>query len=153
MRPPECEVCDRRFDPGVDGDLVAFERDPADADWYLRAASPLFVGHPPHEGWFCADHLGPARSLAARGQTLKAAMRELALVRLALATGSAPLQAGQLRVLCLGDGVVPWCHDFASLSEARAYADDVAAEAEHGPLTTLVTDGAAIVARGRGYAG
>ncbi|MEN9799747.1 MAG: hypothetical protein RL653_3444 [Pseudomonadota bacterium] len=64
MRPPECAVCDKRFDPfGSEGELVSFEKDPADAEWYQRAKQPGFVGHPPHEDWFCAAHAPAARAL------------------------------------------------------------------------------------------
>jgi hypothetical protein len=65
MRPPDCALCDKRFDPfGSEGELVSFAKDPADADWYARAKQPGFVGHPPHEDWFCAEHAPAARALA-----------------------------------------------------------------------------------------
>ena len=70
---------------------------------------------------------------------------------LAATTASAPLRAGELRVLCLGDSVDPWCHDFANLAQAQGYADDVASEAEHGPIVTVISDGVAVVGRGRAW--
>jgi hypothetical protein len=76
MRPPDCAVCDERFDPfGSGGELVSFARDPADADWYARAKKPGFVGHPPHEEWFCARHAPAARELA--HLNLREAMKNL----------------------------------------------------------------------------
>ena len=76
MRPPECAVCDERFDPfGSGGGLVSFARDPADADWYVRAKQPGFVGHPPHEEWFCEKHVAAARAVAQL--TRREAMRSL----------------------------------------------------------------------------
>ncbi len=151
MRPPDCELCDARFDPGDGGGLVSFARDPAHADWYIRAEQPGFIGHPPHQAWFCAAHRPAATTLANRGQTLAQAKRELRLVALALATGAAAMRPGDVRVLCLGDGVAPFCHDFASVAEAQAYADDVASEADHGPIATILTDGAVVLGRGRAF--
>ena len=65
MRPPICFVCDVRFDPTAEGGggLVSFARDPADAAWYRRVARTGAKGHPPHQAWFCADHLPAARAL------------------------------------------------------------------------------------------
>jgi hypothetical protein len=76
MRPPECAICDARFDPFEGpGGLVSFVRDPADADWYERRKQQGFVGHPPHEDWFCGAHIGLAQ--AHDRLTYRAAMREL----------------------------------------------------------------------------
>lgn len=153
MRPPDCARCDARFEPGDGGGLVSFARDPADADWYKRAEQPGFIGHPPHQAWFCSEHRPAAATLANRGQTLAEANAEFRLVDLAASTASAPQRAGDLRVLCMGDGVAPWCHDFSTLPEAQSYADDVASEAEHGPIVTVISDGQVVVGRGRGFAG
>ncbi len=58
-------MCGERFDPfGGEGGSVSFAKDPADADWYVRAKQPGFVGHPPHEEWFCGRHAPAARALA-----------------------------------------------------------------------------------------
>ncbi|MFN3257809.1 MAG: hypothetical protein ACE37B_19185 [Ilumatobacter sp.] len=66
MRPPDCEICDARFDPAVGGDLVRFQPDERSEAWRERAETVGFVGHPPDTGWFCADHLDVARRVAAR---------------------------------------------------------------------------------------
>ncbi|MGE0728281.1 MAG: hypothetical protein AB7O92_18580 [Acidimicrobiia bacterium] len=63
MRPPICEVCDERFDPGAGG-LLTFASTPQSEAWHARAAAePGFVGHPPDQGWFCPAHLDAARAL------------------------------------------------------------------------------------------
>ncbi|MCB9739824.1 MAG: hypothetical protein H6747_11190 [Deltaproteobacteria bacterium] len=156
MRPPCCEVCDERFDPREGGALVDFARDPARADWYRRAEDPLFVGHPPHQGWFCATHLDAARALS--HQTLGVATRELQLI--ARLRAIAPWTPGHLRVYCRGGGGADWHHDFVvdparpadALRDAIAYADDVASEADGEPNLAWVSDGERILARGMHYA-
>ena len=70
MRPPDCDDCHERFDPNEGGGLVSFARDPAHAAWYRRAEDPNFVGHPPHQAWFCATHKPAAAAQASRGLTL-----------------------------------------------------------------------------------
>jgi hypothetical protein len=144
MRPPECAICDERFDPfGGPGGLVAFARDPDDADWYARAKRPGFVGHPPHEDWFCGVHAELARAQA--GLTRRAAMRDLRVVIAALAAGA--LRDGAVRVVVFEEDGRTTVRDFADAAEAEAYADDVAAEAGEGGA--VVTDGRRVVARGR----
>ena len=68
MRPPFRAVCDRRFDPGKDGDHVSFR---ADRPWPPPSDDPTedddrapFTGQPPHVEWFCAEHLAAARELS-----------------------------------------------------------------------------------------
>lgn len=64
MRPPICEVCGERFDPG-DGALVECVGDDRSASFDERLEQPGLVGHPPNLGWFCADHRSTADVLAA----------------------------------------------------------------------------------------
>ena len=156
MRPPCCELCDERFELPEGGALVSFARDPRDADWYRRAEHPLFVGHPPHEGWFCAEHLESARAL--QTETLRAAMHELRII--ARLRAIAPLAPGVLRVLCTSGDGAGWHHDFlvdpsrpdAALADAIAYADDVVSETDGDPNLAWVSDGVRILARGKHYA-
>ncbi len=77
MRPPQCALCDQHFDPFGDAGarLVSFARDSADAAWYRRAEQPGFVGHPPHQDWFCDVHADAAAALA--HETRRGAMIEL----------------------------------------------------------------------------
>ena len=74
MRPPICAICHDRFSPD-EGGLVSYERDPADAGWYERAKTPGFVGHPPHQEWFCGRHIEAARALS--GMTRRGALAKL----------------------------------------------------------------------------
>ncbi len=63
MRPPLCAVCHVRFGPD-EGGLVAFALDERARGFHARRqAEPGFVGHPPEQEWFCAEHVGAARSL------------------------------------------------------------------------------------------
>jgi hypothetical protein len=93
MRPPFCAVCDEPVDPfGERGGLVSFARDPQDADWYERAKKPGFVGHPPHQEWFCDRHGEPARRLqnhrrTAALATLRRALNVLVTLGLPTADG------------------------------------------------------------------
>jgi hypothetical protein len=73
VRPPECHRCGERFDPGDGGDQVTFRRTKDDERWYARMEEEGFVGHPPNVEWFCAAHIGVARSL--EDQTLEQARR------------------------------------------------------------------------------
>jgi hypothetical protein len=75
MRPPCCCLCDRTFDPGVDGDQLEFARRPSDEDFHERMARERFVDHPPNVEWFCASHLEAAR--ARRHLTIDRALAEL----------------------------------------------------------------------------
>ncbi|MGE4164319.1 MAG: hypothetical protein AB7G23_21590 [Vicinamibacterales bacterium] len=85
MRPPICEVCDERFDPGAGG-LLTFASTPESAAWRARAAAEAgFVGHPPDQGWFCPTHLDAARSLQAL--PLADAVRQLLATPAVAATG------------------------------------------------------------------
>lgn len=64
MRPPECDICGKRFGPD-EGDLIYFARDEAAENWHQRAeAEPGFVGHPPEAEWFCNKHLAIAKKYA-----------------------------------------------------------------------------------------
>ena len=63
MKPPICSVCSAHLDP-PEGALVRFRRTAEDEAWYIRAAAPGFVGHPPNAAWFCAAHAAAASALA-----------------------------------------------------------------------------------------
>lgn len=65
MKPPICELCDDPVDP-ESGELLEFERAPADTERYERADVGGFVGHPPNVAWFCAEHSARARTLTDR---------------------------------------------------------------------------------------
>jgi uncharacterized protein YcbX len=66
VKPPICAVCHVRFDPSSGGGLVSFRKSSADKGWYERAKKPGFVGHPPHQAWFCATHRAAAEALSSR---------------------------------------------------------------------------------------
>ena len=63
MKPPICAFCYTRFGPD-EGGLVYFRKTPSDEEWYVKASTPGFVGHPPNCGWFCGAHVGKARELS-----------------------------------------------------------------------------------------
>ncbi len=62
MRPPECAICGVRFEPGSEGDVVAFLHS-ADDPWSQRRERHSLPEHPPNVEWFCAAHLDRAREL------------------------------------------------------------------------------------------
>lgn len=63
-----------------------------------------------------------------------------------------PLAAGRFRVVVSGGGAQPTCHDCKTEAEARAYADDVASEAEDEPQLAYVYDSNLVrVYEGRPY--
>lgn len=66
MRPPMCDICDKRFDPFSDseGGLVTFKVGEEDKEQLARLAQPGFVGHPPNQDWYCADHIQMANALS-----------------------------------------------------------------------------------------
>lgn len=61
MKPPICYVCDRRFDPNEEGNLL-----PIDPNKSTRSAPrelpPGTSGHPPNTQWFCGDHVEAQRT-------------------------------------------------------------------------------------------
>lgn len=64
MRPPECWVCGRGFEPSRDGgDLVEFRSRPEDRHLLEEHGGGERVGHPPNAEWFCARHLVGAQRL------------------------------------------------------------------------------------------
>ena len=75
MKPPICALCGERFDLHSGGGLLSFRKHPADKAWYRRAARPGFIGHPPHQAWFCGPHRAQAAALTDR--TLRDALAEL----------------------------------------------------------------------------
>jgi hypothetical protein len=56
MRPPTCRICGRQFDPDGGGALLTFRR----ADDHRESPAGQ-TDHPPHQEWFCADHVDAAR--------------------------------------------------------------------------------------------
>lgn len=78
-------------------------------------------------------------------------MPSSAIVAAARARGALP--AGYYRAFALGPGGLQRHHDFPTLNEAHAYADDVASEADDEPwLAYVLDDRFRIVARGKHYA-
>jgi hypothetical protein len=147
MRPPLCALCDQRFAPSDDSGagLVSFARDPSDEAWYRRAEAPGFVGHPPHQEWFCATHAPLARGLS--HLTRRQALADLRL--LAAASAHGPLAPGHFRVVVIEPSGAMTFHDFDSLEAARRYADDAASESDDLTPVSAVVDGTRIVSRGR----
>lgn len=142
MRPPDCAICDERLDPFEGpGGLVSFARDPADADWYARQKRPGFVGHPPHEEWFCGAHIEIA--LAHTGLTRRAAMRDLR--DLVVARGTRPMTSGGVRVVAfLSDGSHK-IEDFDDLRAADVFV--VGLVPSCGDRGCVVTDGQRVITR------
>lgn len=63
MRPPECCICDREFNPQEEGGLIYFKRRPSDEAWDRDMKEKGYVGHPPYAEWFCKDHYDIAHDL------------------------------------------------------------------------------------------
>ena len=59
MRPPQCDVCGRKFDPKDGGGLVYF----ADHE----SLPPGMTGHPKGVEWYCPRHYAAAEALKAMG--------------------------------------------------------------------------------------
>ncbi len=62
MRPPICAICDKDFEINERAGLVSFETTADDEKWYKKASEPGFVGHPPNQDWFCAEHYQAAQA-------------------------------------------------------------------------------------------
>ncbi len=74
MKPPICEICDKKLDP-KEGGLVYFSKRPKDVEWDKKAAQPGFTGHPPYAAWFCGKHFYKEKEL--EHLTITDALKEL----------------------------------------------------------------------------
>ncbi|MHA1301049.1 MAG: hypothetical protein ACTSO9_16635 [Candidatus Helarchaeota archaeon] len=64
MRPPECAICNKNFDPsGEECGLIYFKRRVSDEEWDKRMEEKGMVGHPPYAEWFCPKHYKKAKEL------------------------------------------------------------------------------------------
>ena len=63
MRPPICDICNKKFDD-KEGGLVYFKKRPSDMEWDIRMQQPGMVGHPPYAEWFCGLHYEKAKDLS-----------------------------------------------------------------------------------------
>ncbi|MFX0137950.1 MAG: hypothetical protein ACFFDN_30190 [Candidatus Hodarchaeota archaeon] len=63
MKPPICEICDKKMGEFDDCGLVYFKKRPSDLEWDKKAEQPGFVGHPPYAAWFCKEHYEQAIKL------------------------------------------------------------------------------------------
>ena len=75
IKPPICEVCDKRIGEDEECGLVYFKKRPSDLEWDKKASQPGFVGHPPYAAWFCSEHLEKAKAL--EHLTISEAMQKL----------------------------------------------------------------------------
>jgi hypothetical protein len=56
MKPPICEICDRRILKEEHAGLVYFQKTKTDSEWDKKCKEEGFVGHPPYAEWFCEEH-------------------------------------------------------------------------------------------------
>lgn len=63
MRPPICDVCDKKLEENQGG-LVYFKRRPSDIEWDERVEREHLIGHPPYAAWFCGEHIEKAREFS-----------------------------------------------------------------------------------------
>ena len=79
MKPPICEICDKRIKDMKKGGLVYFQKTKSDEEWDRRVEEEGIIGHPPYAEWFCAKHYLIAKkySKLPRGVALVSIKREL----------------------------------------------------------------------------
>jgi len=63
MKPPVCVICDKRFTPSEQGDLIYFKKSRGDIEWVEEMERTGSVGHPPYAEWFCREHYKKASEL------------------------------------------------------------------------------------------
>jgi hypothetical protein len=63
MQPPICEICFKRFDPDVEGDLVFFKETEKGREFDRHVREENISGHPPDAVWYCGEHVGEAKML------------------------------------------------------------------------------------------
>ncbi len=63
MKPPVCIICDKRFSPSEEGDVIYFKKRRSDKKWVKRMERTGSVGHPPYAEWFCEKHYKAAKEL------------------------------------------------------------------------------------------
>jgi len=79
MKPPICEICDRRITDRENAGLVYFQKTKADYEWDTKCEEEGLVGHPPYAEWFCTEHHPLAKKYCKlpRGVALVSIQREL----------------------------------------------------------------------------
>ena len=75
MKPPVCIICDKRFSPSDEGDVIYFKKSKYDIEWVEEMERTGSVGHPPYAEWFCEKHYKTAKEL--EGLTITEAMKIL----------------------------------------------------------------------------
>lgn len=75
MRPPECAICGKEFEPGEKGGIIYFKKRFSDRVWERKMKRIDGVGHPPYAEWFCSEHYPQAEEL--KDQTIDKAMAKL----------------------------------------------------------------------------
>lgn len=65
MKPPICEICNKRIEDMEKGGLVYFQKTKKDKEWDKRCEEEGFVGNPPYASWFCEDHYLIAKKFSA----------------------------------------------------------------------------------------
>ena len=63
MKPPICIICDTRFTPSDEGDVIYFKKTKWDIEWEEEMERKGSVGHPPYAEWFCEKHFKAAKEL------------------------------------------------------------------------------------------
>ncbi|HUU89343.1 MAG TPA: hypothetical protein VMX17_16535 [Candidatus Glassbacteria bacterium] len=63
MRPPECAICGKEFEPGEKGGVIYFKKRFSDQVWERKMKRINGVGHPPYAEWFCENHYERADEL------------------------------------------------------------------------------------------
>jgi hypothetical protein len=56
MKPPICEICDKRIMDMDKGGLVYFQKTKPDEEWDRKVEEEGMIGHPPYAEWFCEEH-------------------------------------------------------------------------------------------------
>ena len=56
MKPPICDICDKRIVDMENAGLVYFQKTKADKEWDKKCEKEGFIGHPPYAEWFCRNH-------------------------------------------------------------------------------------------------
>jgi len=79
MKPPICEICDKRISDMENAGLVYFQKTKADEEWDRRVEEEGIIGHPPYADFFCKEHyiLAKKYSKLPRGVAIVSIKREL----------------------------------------------------------------------------
>lgn len=79
MKPPICEICDKRITEKENAGLVYFQKTDADKEWDRKCKEEGFVGHPPYVEWFCEEHYPIAKKYCSltRWEAMTAIKKEI----------------------------------------------------------------------------